>query len=108
MQGKTANLFAHSDAHFDDAKVESELSGGELPLMICWYWILKLKARVLLGDFAEALDAAEKNANIPLGLNWSHSAARLFLLLWPDGSCLLRRCLRRPAADLALATGGPR
>ena len=28
--------------------------------MICWYWILKLKARFLSGDYAEALAAAEK------------------------------------------------
>jgi PAS domain S-box-containing protein len=60
MQGETANLSAYSDAHFNEAKFESELSGAKLPLMICWYWILKLKARFLLGDFAEALDAAEK------------------------------------------------
>jgi len=60
MQGETANLSAYSDAHFDEAKFESELSGAKLPLMICWYWILKLKARFLSGDFAEALDAAEK------------------------------------------------
>jgi PAS domain S-box-containing protein len=60
MQGETANLSAYSDAHFDEAKFESELSGAKLPLMICWYWILKLKARFLSGDFAEALDAAER------------------------------------------------
>ena len=28
--------------------------------MICWYWILKLKARFLSGDYAEALAAADK------------------------------------------------
>jgi PAS domain S-box-containing protein len=31
-----------------------------MPLMICWYWILKLKARFLSGDYAEALAAAGK------------------------------------------------
>ena len=29
-------------------------------MMICWYWILKLKARFLSGDYAEALAAADK------------------------------------------------
>ena len=29
-------------------------------MMICWYWILKLKARFLSGDYAEALAAAGK------------------------------------------------
>ena len=28
--------------------------------MICWYWILKLKARFLAGDFTDALAAADK------------------------------------------------
>ena len=28
--------------------------------MVCWYWILKLKARFLSGDYAEALAAADK------------------------------------------------
>ena len=29
-------------------------------LMVCWYWILKLKARYLSGDYVEALAAAGK------------------------------------------------
>ncbi len=31
-----------------------------MPLMICWYWILKLKARFLSGDHTEALAAADQ------------------------------------------------
>src|ERR1700733_202026 len=31
-----------------------------MTLMIAWYWILKLKARFLSGDYAEALAAADK------------------------------------------------
>ena len=31
-----------------------------MPLLICWYWILKLKARFLSGDYAEAIAAADK------------------------------------------------
>ena len=29
-------------------------------MMVCFYWILKLKARFLSGDYAEALAAADK------------------------------------------------
>jgi hypothetical protein len=29
-------------------------------MTICWYWILKLKARFLSGNYAEALAAADK------------------------------------------------
>ncbi len=31
-----------------------------MPLMTCLYWILKLKARFLSGDFAEAQAVADK------------------------------------------------
>ncbi len=31
-----------------------------MPLMICFYWILKLKGRFLSGDYAEALAASDK------------------------------------------------
>src|SRR5260221_13006506 len=36
------------------------MTGYRLPRMICWIWILKLKARFLAGDHAEALAAADK------------------------------------------------
>ena len=31
-----------------------------MPALICWYWIVKLEARFLSGDYAEALEAAGK------------------------------------------------
>ncbi len=60
MQGRTATLPTFSDAQFDEATFEAQLSGDRMPLMICFYWILKLKARFLSGDYAEALAAADK------------------------------------------------
>jgi hypothetical protein len=39
---------------------EAQLTGDRTPMMICFYWILKLKARFLSGDYAEALAAADK------------------------------------------------
>ena len=35
--------------------------------MICLYWILKLKARFLSGDYAEALAAADKAKRAAFG-----------------------------------------
>jgi predicted ATPase/signal transduction histidine kinase/GAF domain-containing protein len=49
MQGRTAAFSTFSDAQFD-----------RLVPMISWYWILKLEARFLSGDYAEALAAASK------------------------------------------------
>jgi tetratricopeptide (TPR) repeat protein len=60
MQGRTATFSTFSDAQFDEAAFEAELTGDRMPLMICFYWILKLQARFLSGDYAEALAAADK------------------------------------------------
>jgi PAS domain S-box-containing protein len=60
MQGRTANFSTFSDAQFDEAAFEAQLVGGRMPVMICWYWIGKLKARFLSGDYAEALAAADQ------------------------------------------------
>jgi PAS domain S-box-containing protein len=59
MQGRTKTFSTFSDAQFDEAAFEAQLTGDRMPLMICWYWILKLKARFLSGDYAEALAAAD-------------------------------------------------
>jgi signal transduction histidine kinase/PAS domain-containing protein len=60
MQGRTATFSTFSDTQFDEAAFEAQLTGDRMTLMICWYWILKLKARFLSGDYAEALAAADK------------------------------------------------
>jgi predicted ATPase/signal transduction histidine kinase len=60
MQGRTAAFSTFSDAQFDEATFEAQLTADRMTLMICSYWILKLKARFLSGDYAEALAAAEK------------------------------------------------
>jgi PAS domain S-box-containing protein len=60
MQGRTATFSTFSDAQFDEATFEAQLTGDRMATMICFYWILKLKARFLSGDYAEALSAADK------------------------------------------------
>jgi PAS domain S-box-containing protein len=60
MQGRTATFSTFNDAQFDEAAFEARLTTGRMPILIGWYWILKLKARFLSGDFAEALAAAAK------------------------------------------------
>jgi PAS domain S-box-containing protein len=53
MQGRT-------DLQFDAAAFEAPPVADRLTVTICLYWILKLKARFLLSDYAEALAAADK------------------------------------------------
>ncbi|MCU1386230.1 MAG: multi-sensor signal transduction multi-kinase [Acidobacteria bacterium] len=60
MQGRTATLSTFSDAHFDEATFEAQLTPDRLAQLVCYYWIVKLKARFLSGDYAEALAAADK------------------------------------------------
>jgi PAS domain S-box-containing protein len=60
MQGRTATFSTFSDTLFDGAAFEAQLTGDRMPLMVVLYWILKLKARYLSGDYAEALAAADK------------------------------------------------
>ena len=59
MQGRTATFSTFSDAQFDEAAFEAQMMVGRTSTMICWYWILKLKARFLSCDYAAALVAAD-------------------------------------------------
>src|SRR6267154_1292549 len=60
MQGRTATFSTFSDAQFDEAAFEAQLTGDRGPLIICWYWLVKLQARFLAGDYAAALAAAQR------------------------------------------------
>ncbi|MET4279460.1 MULTISPECIES: AAA family ATPase [unclassified Bradyrhizobium] len=60
MQGRTGNFSTFSDSQFDEAAFEAQLTAGRMALKLCWYWILKLMARFLSGDYDEALAAADK------------------------------------------------
>jgi PAS domain S-box-containing protein len=58
MQGRTATFSTFGDAQFDEAAFEAQITGSQSFLTIGWYWIVKLKARFLSGNYAEALAAA--------------------------------------------------
>jgi PAS domain S-box-containing protein len=60
MLGRTATFSTFSDAQFNETAFEAQLTADRMALKICWYWILKLKARFLSGDYDEALAAADK------------------------------------------------
>src|SRR2546429_9572567 len=44
MQGRTGTFSTFSEAQFDEATFEAQLTGNRMTLMIFWYWMLKLKA----------------------------------------------------------------
>jgi PAS domain S-box-containing protein len=60
MQGRTATFSSFSDAQFDEAAYEAQLTPDRTAAMVCRYWIFKLKARFLSGNCAEALAAVNK------------------------------------------------
>jgi PAS domain S-box-containing protein len=60
MQGRTATLSTFNDAQFDEKAFEEHVTRDRTPTMACLYWILKLQARFLSGDYAEALASADK------------------------------------------------
>jgi PAS domain S-box-containing protein len=75
MQGRNGAFPGFSEAQFDEEAFEAQLTSDQSATMVCWYWIIKLKARFLSGDHVEALAAAEKAK--PL---LSASAVHIYLL----------------------------
>jgi predicted ATPase/signal transduction histidine kinase len=68
MQSRDAAFSSFSDERFDEAAFEAQLTAARVPTVICLYWIRKLKARYLSGDYAEARAAADK-AKALLGIS---------------------------------------
>jgi PAS domain S-box-containing protein len=60
MQGRTTTFSTFSDARFDEAAFEAQLTPDRNAMLVCCYWIGKLKALFISGDYARALAAAEK------------------------------------------------
>jgi PAS domain S-box-containing protein len=93
MQGRTATFSTFSDAQFDEAAFEANLTPDRNAMMVCCYWIAKLKALFISGDCVEALAAADKaktllwasDAHIQL-LDYHYYAALAMAALYEDAS----------------------
>jgi PAS domain S-box-containing protein len=93
MRGRTTTFSTFGDTQFDEAMFEAQLTGERMSLMIAWYWILKLKARFLAGEYAEALAAVDKAktvlwaspAHIQL-LDYFYYTALTVAVLYENGS----------------------
>jgi PAS domain S-box-containing protein len=61
LRGLTPIFGRFDDAGFDEQRFEQHLAADpRLALAECWYWIRKLQARVLAGDYAAAIAAAAR------------------------------------------------
>jgi predicted ATPase/GAF domain-containing protein len=59
LRGLTAKFGTFNDGHFDELRFERHLSSNDtLARPECWYWIRKLQARFLAGDYACAIRAS--------------------------------------------------
>jgi PAS domain S-box-containing protein len=59
LRGSTTKFGSFSDGHFDELQFESHLSADPiLALPECWYWVRKLQARFLAGDYPAAIQAS--------------------------------------------------
>jgi predicted ATPase/signal transduction histidine kinase/tRNA A-37 threonylcarbamoyl transferase component Bud32 len=60
MQGRTATFSTFSDAQFDEAAFEAQVTDDRMNSLVCGYWIMKLQARFLAGEYVTALAAAQQ------------------------------------------------
>jgi PAS domain S-box-containing protein len=95
MQGRTASFSTFSDAQFDEATFETLLTGDRMPMLACWYWTLKMKARFLSGDYAEALTAAAKARS----LLWTAFGETMLLDYFYYAALTVAACYENASAD---------
>src|SRR6516165_4406817 len=70
LRGQTENFSTFSDAAFDEQSFEAQLTENRMTVMVSRYWIVKVQARFLSGDYDAGLVAAEKAKE----LHWSSEA----------------------------------
>src|SRR3984885_4811816 len=59
LRGFTPKLGCFDDEDFNELRIESHWTrNAALAVAACWYWIRKLQARYIAGDYATAMDAA--------------------------------------------------
>ncbi|MGF6755724.1 PAS domain S-box protein [Paraburkholderia sp. GAS42] len=92
LSGETAKFGSLDDDSFTEHAFEARLTGHPaLALPECFYWIRKLQARYFAGDYASAIDAAEKAEK------WFSTSASLSVKLLERAEYHLYAALSRAA-----------
>src|SRR6267378_8103368 len=94
MQGRTSAFSTFSGEGFDESAFESQLNDDRMSTMVCWYWILKLQARFISGDYEAAIAASQEAKR----LLWS-SVGHIQLLEYHYYTALAVAALYRGAAS---------
>ncbi|HXO68672.1 MAG TPA: AAA family ATPase, partial [Bradyrhizobium sp.] len=111
MRGETTTFSTFSSEDFDEAAFEAGLNEDRMRALVCWYWILKLQARFLSGDYEVAIAAAEtakellwsSDAHIQLLDYYLYSAlavAAVYETASPDQQIVWRALLARHLEQL--------
>jgi PAS domain S-box-containing protein len=58
LRGLTPKFGSFDDGQFDELRFERHLASEPAPVAECFYWIRKLQARFVAGDYASAIDSA--------------------------------------------------
>ncbi|HTF66266.1 MAG TPA: PAS domain S-box protein, partial [Edaphobacter sp.] len=78
LRGFTPKFGRLDDGNIDELRMEHHISGNPmLAIAACWYWIRKMQARYLAGDYREAVDALSKGQPL-LWISPSHFEAAEF------------------------------
>ena len=67
MQGRTSDFSTFSDAQFDEAAFEAQISGDGTPTAVCLYWILKLTGAVSVGRLRRGARVSRRGEGDTLG-----------------------------------------
>jgi len=61
LRGLTPAFGSFDDEYFDEHRIERRFSENpDLAFVECWYWVRKLQARFLAGDYASAIEASSR------------------------------------------------
>jgi predicted ATPase/signal transduction histidine kinase len=64
LRGLSRSFHTLSGEDFDEESFEASLTPQHMSTMRCWYWIIKLQSRFMSGDFARALEAGDRAAEL--------------------------------------------
>ena len=106
MRGRTLHFSTFSDAQFDEAAFETQLTVGHSSTMICWYWILKVQAHFMSGDYEAAMAAAGKAKALLCSsavfiqlLNYHYYTALVIAAIWETLPSARRSALQGQLAE---------
>lgn len=102
LRGQTRSFGCFDDGQFDEARFEAHLnSTPDLVLAACKYWVRKLQARYLAGDYGVAADcAAQAKALMWVASSFFEEAEYHFYAALTLAACLDAGATAEPAAQL--------